>query len=636
MDPLCISGIDPSKNDLAEAERYGIEERDRLLKLRKLDLLVDLDQTLIHTTNADHYPYSPVRMAIVNIACSLFPCGDSLVCIIDDREDVWNYAKNLVHVKPYLWFKNVGDINDISLPPPPSPGNQLIPPISEQEFQKQLENSQQIQDERNELENNTILEHLNRSQSINNIEQGLPRGEKRRLDTDTTDNNYETSSTTSNDDTNNKRLKQNDEPAESNEQMTDHYSATIEKTLSDTSVTSKFELSPEQQPQQETIQYNDYNLIIQDEDTYLNQLEIILKRIHEAFYNAYDIWLQTKQRDSMPDLKQIVPDIRRQVLSDASICFSGIMHVDHPLEKHRAYIIAKALGANVTKDLALDDGCGDDDTETSMKTTHLVAGKETQKVHRARKHNIHVVTPEWLIDCYEQWEAKNEMNYLLDNKYDVRKSRLFIDEGPRGMKRLRGDGDRHHHRYDQKQDKTTVSKSTAATDSSNRDKNTQDIAEALQQSQTPQGEDSGTTLTATNNESISSSTVIKNNEEDGNKNHRRRRNNEHEFLFSMSMDELEEMEKEVDDFCSDTNDDDDDDEDNEQSKPNDLSKYDPTFEEEENDDDLDGEDAEQEETLRNLVLGTNRKAEYNDSDEDSLGGGDVPKGWKKEVNNHTL
>ena len=35
-----------------------------------------------------------------------------MVCIIDDREDVWNYARNLVCVKPYVYFKNTGDIND--------------------------------------------------------------------------------------------------------------------------------------------------------------------------------------------------------------------------------------------------------------------------------------------------------------------------------------------------------------------------------------------------------------------------------------------------------------------------------------------------------------------------------------------
>ena len=51
---------------------------------------------------------------------SLFPCGDTMVCIIDDREDVWNFASNLVHVKPYQFFKGVGDIN---APPGGSPSS---------------------------------------------------------------------------------------------------------------------------------------------------------------------------------------------------------------------------------------------------------------------------------------------------------------------------------------------------------------------------------------------------------------------------------------------------------------------------------------------------------------------------------
>ncbi|KAG8504353.1 RNA polymerase II subunit A C-terminal domain phosphatase [Galemys pyrenaicus] len=42
---------------------------------------------------------------------NLFPCGDSMVCIIDDREDVWKFAPNLITVKKYVYFQGVGDIN---------------------------------------------------------------------------------------------------------------------------------------------------------------------------------------------------------------------------------------------------------------------------------------------------------------------------------------------------------------------------------------------------------------------------------------------------------------------------------------------------------------------------------------------
>lgn len=41
----------------------------------------------------------------------MFPCGENMVCIIDDREDVWDYASNLIHVKPYRFFQHTGDIH---------------------------------------------------------------------------------------------------------------------------------------------------------------------------------------------------------------------------------------------------------------------------------------------------------------------------------------------------------------------------------------------------------------------------------------------------------------------------------------------------------------------------------------------
>ncbi|KAG5874474.1 hypothetical protein JTB14_009197 [Gonioctena quinquepunctata] len=165
------------------AQKLGKADNERLIKDKKLVLLVDLDQTLIHTTNDNippnikdvyHFqlngPQSPwyhtrlrpgTHSFLNNIhdfyelhICTfgsrnyahtiamfldadqkifsnrilsrdecfdptskkanlkaLFPCGDNLVCIIDDREDVWSHATNLIHVKPYHFFQHTGDIN---------------------------------------------------------------------------------------------------------------------------------------------------------------------------------------------------------------------------------------------------------------------------------------------------------------------------------------------------------------------------------------------------------------------------------------------------------------------------------------------------------------------------------------------
>ncbi|KAI8064445.1 HAD-like domain-containing protein [Gongronella butleri] len=35
----------------------------------------------------------------------------SMVTVVDDRLDVWEYSPNLVHVRPYVFYKGVGDIN---------------------------------------------------------------------------------------------------------------------------------------------------------------------------------------------------------------------------------------------------------------------------------------------------------------------------------------------------------------------------------------------------------------------------------------------------------------------------------------------------------------------------------------------
>ncbi|KAK9403465.1 RNA polymerase II subunit A C-terminal domain phosphatase [Crotalus adamanteus] len=166
-----------------QAEQLGREDQERLRRNRKLVLMVDLDQTLIHTTEQHcpqmsnrgifHYQLGrgePMlhtrlrphckeflekiaklyelhvftfgsRLYAHTIAAfldsekklfshrilsrdecidpysktgnlrNLFPCGDSMVCIIDDREDVWKFAPNLITVKKYVYFQGIGDIN---------------------------------------------------------------------------------------------------------------------------------------------------------------------------------------------------------------------------------------------------------------------------------------------------------------------------------------------------------------------------------------------------------------------------------------------------------------------------------------------------------------------------------------------
>ncbi|CAF1135940.1 unnamed protein product [Rotaria sordida] len=534
-----------------EALRFDNEERNYLLRKRKLHLLVDLDQTLVHTTNSRiHYPsssdviayqlntptsqtfYTKLRPGVqefltnlrpfyqfhivtfgdrpyahtiaklidpngtffshrilsrneclsltdktANLS-SLFPCSDSLVCMIDDRDDVWNYAPNLVHVKPYIWFKDVGDINAIHLPSLSISHSQMVSSISEQ-----IENSE------------------DRQQS----------SEKRKFN------------------------KQSDKLSKRFKENSSHE--------------------------------------VVDTDLYLYQLEIILKHIHTIFYTAYDQWIQDKH-GIMPNLKQIMPNVRRQVLSSVSLCFSHLMPKNYPIEKHRATIMAKTMGATVTHDLQYD-------WNGNIQTTHVIAGKQTMKVYQALQHNIKVVTPEWLIDCYERWEKTPEENYILMSDYDVRKSRLFTEETPRVSKR----------RYCGMQHEVSVVTQPSSW--------CEQITTNRKQSQT-------------NNSKLSNKIPMDHSFD--------------QYTFNMSADECFDVEKEVNELYIGDDDDSDD------THPQPLKRQrtaTPAKTLDTNIDDNDDgfeSDSTSMQKLYDLISG---KRDDNSSDEESLGDDDVPRGWKK-------
>ncbi|KAJ3326879.1 Carboxy-terminal domain (CTD) phosphatase, partial [Gonapodya sp. JEL0774] len=41
----------------------------------------------------------------------LFPFDQSMVAVVDDRADVWNWSQNLIKIRPYEFFLGIGDIN---------------------------------------------------------------------------------------------------------------------------------------------------------------------------------------------------------------------------------------------------------------------------------------------------------------------------------------------------------------------------------------------------------------------------------------------------------------------------------------------------------------------------------------------
>ncbi|XP_068620223.1 RNA polymerase II subunit A C-terminal domain phosphatase isoform X2 [Battus philenor] len=411
------------------AQKLGREDADRLLKDKKLVLLVDLDQTLVHTTNdnvppnlkdvlhfflrgpgntgrwchtrlrprtkvflesasknyelhvctfgARQYAHAvaelldpekkyfshrilsrdecfDARTKAANLK-ALFPCGDNMVCIIDDREDVWRHASNLIHVRPYSFFQSTGDINA-----PPSLEEKALSTNSINGKQKPSAEMPTL-DAEPEKKDNEILKDgkLNTEQTVEDSNGKIV---IKQLSENHTENSVE-----------------NNEIEKDGNKIVANC----------------------QEPQ--WVENADGQIEVEDPDDYLIYLEDILNRIHRHFYDLYE----KMGKKQIPDLKSVIPEVKSKVLAGTSLVFSGLVPTHQRLETSRAYLVARSLGADITQDL-------------TENTTHLVAVRSgTAKVNASRRlaegkpKNFFVVTPEWLWTCAERWERVDERLYPL-------------------------------------------------------------------------------------------------------------------------------------------------------------------------------------------------------------------------------
>lgn len=140
---------------------------------------------------------------------------------------------------------------------------------------------------------------------------------------------------------------------------------------------------------------------VEDDDDYLLYLEEILRTIHRAYYDIFD-QLQAQHSSEVPDLKHVIPYVRRKCLKGVHMVFSGMIPTNQEPEKSRIYQVARSLGAKVSCDLG-------------PSITHLVAARPgTAKTNKARRMGgIHLVNPGWLWCCAERWEHVAEQLFPL-------------------------------------------------------------------------------------------------------------------------------------------------------------------------------------------------------------------------------
>lgn len=367
-----------------------------------------------------------------------------MVAIIDDREDVWNFSPNLIHVRPYQFFYGTADINvppGLGDMPSEQPKNDMTRESRIVRVPKKKNKSDNTKkeetDEKKDLENGSEKDKVVEEKE-NEKEQELPSGEERIASkaydakSETTDSKPSEVKSPKLIDTEVKGeekeegdkseynvLKESEPPpcedvTEISKEVNSGGSAKEEgecESLSDDSAKDEKKKCKEKKPKDADVDSGsdedgtEYDEMIEwvDPDDYLLYLQDILQRIHQAFYELYD---QTKDRENqeLPSLKKIIPYVKRKTLQGSRILFSGLP-TNRPLEQSRKYHLAQTLGAHVQTDFIAPDA-----KNGNFATTHVVASRPgTQKVRTASKYkSINVVNHDWLFACADRWERVDE------------------------------------------------------------------------------------------------------------------------------------------------------------------------------------------------------------------------------------
>lgn len=348
----------------------------------------------------------------------LFPVDQSMVVIIDDRGDVWQWESNLIKVIPYDFFVGIGDINSSFLP---KKNGQLTGPGRGRKSIARLEAMEENEEKKEEKEADTspvdrIIElaggegnrDLLIEQSISrnhSIEQQMVERPLAKLQHD-----LELLHKTG----------ENGEKDESEEK----------KSEKEISLESKEkDITPEANDvahkSSESLDDEDENLLY-DDDTELYSLKKALVNIHGEYYKMLakheESSLERKSRRRKenghvsvpkPDLTTIIPEMKSKCLTGIVILFSGIIPIGLKIETADIVIWCKQFGVQVVN-------------EVYPHVTHVVCrdpangGGPTFKARVAKKllPNVKIVNPDWLFACLSRWTKVDETGYLIGEHED--------------------------------------------------------------------------------------------------------------------------------------------------------------------------------------------------------------------------
>ncbi|KIJ21963.1 hypothetical protein PAXINDRAFT_105638 [Paxillus involutus ATCC 200175] len=314
----------------------------------------------------------------------LFPCDTSMVVIIDDRADVWEWSLNLIKVIPYDFFVGIGDINSAFLPKveplaptvhTPTLGKPSTPPTASTSVEPSPSPLVEPEErERAELESKALLTQNSMALEAQVEERPLAKKQEALQGIANGSEKSAFSSNTSTDATN--------------------------------------AVTPTEQPSTD----HPRKALLKNDDVELRRVGELLEEVHRRFFAAYNqrspegrnkkrgMGTEKPRSSKSYDVTQIIPEMRLRTLDGVHIVFSSVIPLDTKPESTEIWKVAHMFGARCY-------------TELNNRTTHVVAAKHgTVKVDMARKRGgIRIVWLAWFTDSIALWQRQDETPYLLED-----------------------------------------------------------------------------------------------------------------------------------------------------------------------------------------------------------------------------
>ncbi|KAF3942124.1 hypothetical protein ABW19_dt0205962 [Dactylella cylindrospora] len=361
----------------------------------------------------------------------LFPVDTKMVVIIDDRGDVWKWSENLIKVTPYDFFVGIGDINSSFLPkrhdyqlaqqaaanatpggksddPPVINPEQLTAPPAVLTNNNGTEDTI-MGDEDAEEEKNEDIEDS--GTIVSPLEQLVEMGGGGDPDVLAEQTSRQNEALTA---------QQKERPLAKKQEVLDKQDTDNISNHSNNGDTNS--------------ESGQRHNLLHDNDNELEYLEKALTEVHQEFFDEYQRRLVASkggrvaqvrggggkggkkylhQGDgdgksdylrNVPDIKHIMPQMKRRVFDDVVLVFSGVIPLGVDVQSSDIAQWAKSFGAIVVEGV-------------SQAVTHVVAARtRTAKVrYAATKFPLtKIVTPQWFFQSITMWQKLDETPYLIN------------------------------------------------------------------------------------------------------------------------------------------------------------------------------------------------------------------------------